>query len=169
MKRVLSYLVVLLVLLTCGACRRAAERAAGKIRIEAVEQILPKGLSSAEAVLRIANGTSHRLQVEQAEFVLHYKSTKALTIRLQEPFEVGRRTVERIPTRWRIQAGDPLAMLLLGRELLQGDPSQIFVSYSFGGRGGPARINLGEQTVPLSEFLRIFGVTLEDIKLHFNL
>ena len=43
MKRTLLYLSALLFLaLTMGSCRRAAENAARKIRIEAIEQITPK-------------------------------------------------------------------------------------------------------------------------------
>lgn len=169
MKRHLLLTCLLLTALTFGSCRRAAQKAAEKIRIEAVEQITPKGLSSAEAVIRIANGTGHRLELEQAEFVLHYRSAQVIAFRLQEGIAVDRRTTASIPTRWRIRLLDPLSILLIGRDLRNGDPSQIFVSYTLEGRGGPVRGNLGQQMMPLSDFLRIFGVTMSDIQHYLNL
>ena len=169
MKRTLYLTCLLLTALTLGSCRRAMQNAIRKIRIEAVEEITPKGLTSAEAVVRIANGTSHRLELEQAEFVLHHRSTGVIAFELREGFTVDRHTTVRVPTRWRIRLLDPLSILLLGRDFYNGDPSQITVSYHVEGRGGPIRVDRSREQVPLSDFLRTFGVTMEDLKHYVNL
>ena len=164
MKRNLLLLCLLCAALLSGSCRRAAERAAQKIRIEAVESITPKGLTSAEAVLRIANGTRYKLLLQEAQFTLCYQSSRVLTLRLYDGFEVPKRSVASVPTRWRIRIEDPLALLLVGRDVRAGEAANLFVSYTLAGRGGPASGNRTEEMVPLSDFLRTFGVTLEEIK-----
>lgn len=156
--------VLLLLVLTMGSCRRAAENAARKIRLEAVEKIEPKGLTGAEVTLRIANGTKHKLALTKAAFALHYKESKAVSIRLHESIEIGKLTTESIVTRWRLHIDDPLAVLLLGRDLRADDLSQIRISYAIEGRGGPASVNIARENVPLSDFLNIFGLTLQDVK-----
>ncbi len=169
MKRTLLYLSALLFLaLTMGSCRRAAENAARKIRIEAIEQITPKGLNGADVILRVANGTRHKLVLTKAVFEFYYRQDKAMSIRLHESVEIGKRTTESIMTRWKIRIDDPLIVLLLGRDLETDEPSQIFVSYSVEGRGGPASVNIAREKVPLSDFLTTFGVTLQDVKNHFQ-
>ncbi len=91
-----------------------------------------------------------------------------MSIRLHESVEIGKRTTESIMTRWKIRIDDPLIVLLLGRDLETDEPSQIFVSYSVEGRGGPASVNIAREKVPLSDFLNTFGVTLQDVKNHFQ-
>lgn len=163
MKKIFTYLLIALTL-SAVSCRRAAENAARKIRIEAVEEFRLRGLTGAEMVLRVANGTSHKLVLNQAEFSLYYNRNRAATIRLHESVEVGKRTTERVTTRWKLKTDDPLAMLLIVREIHANDPSQIYVSYALDGRGGPAHVNIAREMVPLSEFLNIFGITLQDVQ-----
>ena len=162
-KRVLLLLSVVIAL-SFGSCRRAAERAAQKIHIDALERIERKGLTGAEAVLRITNGTGYKLEVQRADFTLYYAGQRVGTIRLHEGIEVGKRTVESIATRWKISIDNPIALLLAGRALQADDPSQITVSCLIEGRGGPARVNIEREKMPLSDFLNIFGTTLQDVK-----
>lgn len=163
MKRIFAYLLIALTFSTVS-CRRAAENAARKIRIEAVEEFKLRGLTGAEMVLRVVNDTRHKLVLNQAEFSLYYNRSRAATVRLHESVEVGKRTTERVATRWKLKTDDPLAMLLIAREIHANDPSQIYVSYAIDGRGGPARVNIAREMVPLSEFLNIFGITLQDVQ-----
>ncbi|MCM1300164.1 MAG: hypothetical protein NC250_03425 [Alistipes senegalensis] len=162
-KHVLLLLAVA-VALSFGSCRRAAERAAQKIHIDAVERIERKGLTGAEAVLRITNGTGYKLELQRADFTLYYAGRRVGTIRLHEGIEVGKRTVESVVTRWKVAVDDPIALLLTGRALQADDPSQLSVSCIVEGRGGPARINIDREKMPLSDFLNIFGITLQDVK-----
>lgn len=157
-------MLLMILALSLGSCRRAAQKQAEKIRIEAVEQITPKGLTSAEAVLRIANGSAYRLQLRTAEFTLCYQREPLLRLLLHEGFELEKRTTRSVATRWRIRIVDPLALLLAGRDLQRSDASQMQVSYRLEGQGGPVPVNIAREMVPLSEFLRIFGVTLDDVK-----
>lgn len=159
---------ILLLVLTMGSCRRAAENAARKIKVEAIEKIEPKGLTGAEATLRIANGTKHKLALSKAVFVFHYRQDKVMSIRLHEGIEIGKLTTESIVTRWKLRIDNPLAMLLLSRDLHADDPSQIYVSYAIEGRGGPAAVNIARERIPLSDFLNIFDVTLQDVKKYFR-
>ena len=40
----------------------------------------------------------------------------------------------------------------------------VAVSFAVEGRGGPASVKNSEEMVPLSEFLNIFGLSLQDVK-----
>ena len=40
----------------------------------------------------------------------------------------------------------------------------IGVSFAIEGRGGPARVKISREMMPLSEFLNIFGLSLQDVK-----
>ncbi len=160
----LFLLLAVAIALSFGSCRRAAQRAAQKIHIDAIERIERKGLTGVEAVLRITNGTGYKLELQRADFTLYYGGRRVGTIRLHEGIEVGKRTVESVATRWKVTVDDPLALLLAGRALRADDPSQLAVSCIIEGRGGPARINIDRERMPLSDFLNIFGTTLQDVK-----
>ena len=146
MRRFLLFFVVSAVALSCASCRRAAERAREKIRLEAVEQVAPRGLSGVDVTLRVANGSGHRLVLESAEFDLYYEGSRAGGVTL------------------RLRIADPLACFALVRRLRAGDPSRICVSYDVRGHGGPVPVHLAEEMVPLSQFLRTFGLSIEDLK-----
>ena len=168
MKRILFTTLLALLALGMSSCRRMAEKAAQKIRIEGVESVTPKGLSSAEAVLRITNGTSHKLLLRDVKFELFYQTNHVLTIKLQEEVEVAKRSSGPVATRWRIRINDPLALLLIGRDLAQENTSNLYIRYTVEGRGGPVAVNQTSEQMPLSDFLRIFGVSLDDIKPHIH-
>ena len=164
MRRFLLFFVVSAVALSCASCRRAAERAREKIRLEAVEQVAPRGLSGVDVTLRVANGSGHRLVLESAEFDLYYAGSRAGGVTLREAVEVPKRTTLSAETRWRLRIADPLACFALVRRLRAGDPSRICVSYDVRGHGGPVPVHLAEEMVPLSQFLRTFGLSIEDLK-----
>lgn len=163
MRRTLYLLLLTTLLLTGGGCRRMAQRAAQKIHIEGIEQLRPQGLSAAEVVFRVTNGTGYKLQLNDAQFDVYYKGAPFLTIRLAERVEVPKRTTASIPTRWRIRIADPLTLLLVGRDWMQREVSQLTVDYTLEGRGGPVPVKRQRKGVPLSEFLRTFGVSLDAI------
>ena len=41
---------------------------------------------------------------------------------------------------------------------------QVAVSCRIRGRGGPVRVNISQEMMPLSDFLNIFGLTLQDVQ-----
>ena len=50
------------------------------------------------------------------------------------------------------------------KKIREDDISKIGVSFAIEGRGGPARIKISREMMPLSEFLNIFGLSLNDVK-----
>ena len=40
----------------------------------------------------------------------------------------------------------------------------VGISFAVEGRGGPARVKISREMMPLSEFLNIFGLSLQDVK-----
>lgn len=164
MRRFLLLMLLSAAALSFASCRRAAERAREKIRLEAVERVTPRGLSGFDATLRVANGSGHRLVLESAEFDLYYQGSRAGGVTLREAVEVPKRTTLSVETRWRLRIADPLACYALVRRLRADDPSQICVSYDVRGRGGPVPVHLADEMVPLPQFLRMFGLTIEDLK-----
>ena len=45
-----------------------------------------------------------------------------------------------------------------------GEIGQVAVSCRIRGRGGPVRVNISQEMMPLSDFLNIFGLTLQDVQ-----
>lgn len=163
MRRYLLWIVALTVAFSAPSCRRAAEKAREKIRIEAVEAVERHGLSGFDAVLRITNGTGYKLLLETAELELYYGDRRIGEVALREGVEVPKHVTVSVPTRWRLRISDPLALYVLARQLKEGDLSQISVSFAAKGRGGPAKVDVSQKMIPLPQFLNIFGLSTDDL------
>lgn len=163
MRKYLLLIAALTVAFSMTSCRRAAEKAREKIRIEAVEAVERHGLSGFDAVLRVKNGTGYKLALETAEMELFYGGRKIGDVALRERIEVPKRATVSVPTRWRLRISDPLALYMLTRKLQQGDLSQVAVSFAMKGRGGPAKVDISQEMMPLPQFLHIFGLSEDDL------
>lgn len=164
LKRNFLYLLLLAVVLSAGSCRRAVEKAADKIRLLGVEKVERQGLTGAEVVVRIDNGSGYNLTLSSAEIGIHYGSSCVGTVVLCQPVEVTRRSVASVTTRWRIRISDPLALYLLVRKVGAGELDQIALSCRAEGKGGPAPVKFSREKVPLSEFLNTFGLSIQDVE-----
>ncbi len=162
-KNVLLSISLILLALTFGSCRRMTEEAVRKIRIEAVEEFRLLGLTNAEMVLRIANGTRHTIKLDQVELTIHYKERPAITLQLHEGIKINKRTTESIATRWKLKT-EGLTMMLVARDIRNDDPSQIRVSFCIEGHAGLVHIDITHEKMPLSDFLSIFGITWQELK-----
>lgn len=161
-------LCLLLTALSAASCRRAVERAAAKVRFEGIERVERRGLTGVEAVLRVANGSGYGLELDAARADIYYGASRVGDIRLCEGVRVPRRTTMSVATQWQLRIADPLALYMVARRLRSGDMSQIAVSYDVSGRGGPAPVNISGDRVPLSDFLNIFGLTLQDVATYLD-
>lgn len=168
MRKYLFYTLLLAVGLSAASCRRAVEKARENIRVEAVEKIERKGLTGAEVVLRVKNGTGYKLMLKNARMDVYYSGSRVGDIRLREGVEVPRRTTASVQMEWQLRIADPLALYVLTKRIRENDFSQVTVSYAVEGRGGPAPVNISRDMVPLSEFLNIFGLTLQDVSNYLN-
>lgn len=162
--RMLFCILLLWVVLPLGSCRRMAEKAQRNIRLEAVEKARRQGLSGAEIVLRVKNGTGHKLKLEKASLTVYYAGGVVTKVALREPAEAPRRATASVTTLWRIRTSDPMALHVMTKKIREDDISKIGVSFSIEGRGGPARIKISREMMPLSDFLNIFGLSLNDVK-----
>lgn len=163
MKKILLYLLLAGVLVMSGSCRKAAEKARENIRIEAVEKFERHGMTGAEVVLRVMNDTGYKLSVESAQLDVFYAGSLVGNIRLREGVEVDRRTTASVAMLWQLRIADPLALYALMQKIKQRDFSDVTVSYAVKGRGGPAKVNISREMVPVPEFLNTFGLTLQNI------
>lgn len=164
MKKGLLFLLVFAATLPLGSCRRAVERAAEKIRVEAVEKVERQGLTSARVTVRIANGTAHKLVLNAATVDIHYGTGRAASIVLRNEVSIESRTTRSVETEWQVKVSDLLALYALTRKVASDDISQIFVSVTAEGRGGPVPVNISREMMPLSDILNTFGMTLQDVK-----
>ena len=163
-KRLLLLGLLLAATLPLGSCGRAVERARERIRLEAVESVRRLGFSGAEAVVRVRNDSRGRLVLREADLEFFLGGRPVLSARLHRQVEVPRRTTERVVTRWRLQILDPMALPVLTGRLRAGEIGQVAVSCRIRGRGGPVRVNISQEMMPLSDFLNIFGLTLQDVQ-----
>ena len=136
-----------------------AEKAQRNIRLEAVEKARRQGLSGAEIVLRVKNGTGHKLKLEKASLTVYYAGGVVTKVALREPAEAPRRATASVTTLWRIRTSDPMALHVMTKKIREDDISKIGVSFAVEGRGGPARVKISREMMPLSEFLNIFGLS----------
>ncbi|MCM1151202.1 MAG: hypothetical protein NC209_05480 [Alistipes sp.] len=160
--------VLLLLCVGMSSCRRAAEKAREKIRIEAVEQVEMHGLTALDLVLRVRNDSGYKLRVEHAALDIFYGTTFVAGAVLREPLFVPRRTTQSLATQWRLRLSDPLAAYALVRRLRRDDISAVSVSFAVAGQGGPAAVNISRERVPLSEFLNTFDLDLQQLKNYFQ-
>lgn len=162
------WLVALVALALLPGCRRAAEKASRKIRIEAVEAVERHALSGIDLTLRVQNGTRYKLVLREASLGLWYNGTKAGEVILRGAVEMPRRTTASIETRWKFRIEDPVALYLIVRRIRAGDVASVGVSYEAKGRGGPARMHISQPMMPLSDFLRTFGLTMDELQTYLG-
>lgn len=160
--------VVLLSALGLPSCRRAAEKARRNIRIEAVEQIDRHALSGMDLTVRVHNGSRYKLLLSQAELEVWYAGSCIGSVQLREGVAIPRRTTQSVTLRWKFRIDDPFGLYALARKLRRDDLSQVEVGFRVKGRGGPAAVNIRKERMPLSDFLRIFGIGIDDIKTYMN-
>lgn len=161
-----KYLILLLAIVAVAvlpSCRGAVEKARRNIRVEKIEKIERYGLSGFDLTLRVKNDTRYRLRLDTVSLALFYDDSRVGTISLREGVEVPKRTTLNVTTQWRLRISDPLALYVVGKKLEAGDLSPLSVSVLVQGRGGPARIDISRERVPLSQFLATFNLSVEDI------
>ena len=95
---------------------------------------------------------------------VYYAGGVVTKVALREPAEAPRRATASVTTLWRIRTSDPMALHVMTKKIREDDISKIGVSFAIEGRGGPARIKISREMMPLSEFLNIFGLSLNDVK-----
>ena len=163
-KKCLFYVVLLSVALMAGSCRRAVEKVGRKIRFEGIERVERQGLTGAEVVVRIENGSAYRLTLASAQIGIYYGEALVGTLMLSDPVELDRRTTADVSTRWRLRISDPLALYVMIRRVKAGEFGQIALSCSLEGRGGPAPVKFSREKMPLSDFLNTFGLSIQDVE-----
>ncbi|WP_297932152.1 hypothetical protein [uncultured Alistipes sp.] len=168
MRRLLLCLLVAAAACAATSCRRAVERSASKIRIEAVGRPVVLGPTAFELPLTVDNGSAHRLRLGAASLALRCGDARALELRLAGEVCIERRTRVETETRWRMRIADPLALYVVVERLRRGELSDLAVDYAVEGRGGPAAVNISRERVPLSEFLNTFGLTTDDVVRFFR-
>ncbi|MEG0789018.1 MAG: hypothetical protein RSB23_02075 [Alistipes sp.] len=168
MRKLIVLFVVMMTAVSLSSCQKAIEKARRNIRVEAVEQVEVHALSGVDITLRVMNNTGHRLSLHTAELKLFYDSNYVGNAVLREAVEVPKRATTSITTRWKVKISDPIALYLMSKKINQGDISLLAVSFDLTGKGGPAPITISQQMIPLSDFLRIFGVSIEEVKNRFK-
>lgn len=168
MKGRLAVLLCAALALCFVSCRRAAERSGRDIRVEAVEDIVLHGLAGADLTLLVRNGSRVGISLREAELDLCLEGRPVAGMRLGDEVFVPRRSVQRIVLRWEFRLDDPLALYALSRRLGRGETTGVTVNLRAVGRGGPAAINIRRDGVPLSDFLRIFGVKPDELRNYLN-
>ncbi len=121
------------------------------------------GLSSLELSLRATNDTRRNLRLREADFDLYWGGNRVARVVLMEEVTLPRRTTGCIATRWRVRVDDPLTFYVAARRIGRGDVDRATVSWHVRGRYGVASANLSQEKVPLSDFLRNFGLSVDDL------
>lgn len=163
--RLAAACLLILLLASCSGARMRE-----KIRIEGIERVRPQGFSHLLLVLRTANDSGHNLKIKELSLDFYRPSAVAptLTATLMDPVVLHGRTVESLPTKWRLEYADMLAWMPLLQALSQGNFNGWRVSLRIRGRCGLAPINISSEALPLSAILRTFGIDTENLEKFVN-
>ncbi len=159
----LRYLVLTLLLLSLGGCRRTMDKIIQKIHLDRIEEVRPIGLTGVEIDVTATNGTAYNLQLANTTVVLFYKGARVATMQLIEPLTLNKRSSTRLTSQWAIKIANPLALLPVARDLRQGNLSSLTVNLSLEGRGGPLRKTIEREQMAFSDFLAIFGLEVDQL------
>lgn len=168
-RRLLPLVWMLAAVLPMTSCRKAVEKARENIKLEAIEKVQLTGLTGIEAVVRIMNETSYKLRLENASADILYAGGKAATVTLNGAVEVPPHTTCSVSSSWKISISNPITVYQLIRKVKADDISQVTVTFSAEGQGGPVPVKIARENVPLSDILDIFGMTLQDAKKYIPL
>ncbi len=162
-QRSLLWLLVGLSLLL-SSCSSTVQKMRRKVKLEGIEDVRPTSLSSVRIDFRIMNQTAYNLHLKDAVAHLYYRDNCIGTMRLKERVEVPKRTAsELFTTDWAVEVGNPLSLLPILGKVRSGDLSELWVDLELEGRGGPVPVNLSREKMPLSDFLRTFGVDTDNM------
>lgn len=162
-QRSLLWLLVGLSLLF-SSCSGTVQKMRRKVKLEGIEDVRPTSLSSVRIDFRIMNQTAYNLHLKDAVAHLYYRDNCIGTMRLKERVEVPKRTASEVfPTDWAVEIGNPLSLIPILGKVRSGDLSELWVDLELEGRGGPVPVNLSREKMPLSDFLRTFGVDTDNM------
>lgn len=159
-KNLLRIFAALLLLLPLGSCRNVARRTAERIRIEGIGQVRTQGFTHLLLGLRTVNDSGRNLRLTEAEIALYAPGAAepVATAVLLEPLLLRRRTTAVLATKWRIDYAQALGWLPLLRALDSGNLDGWQISLRAKGRCGLVSRNISEERIPVSVFLRTFGI-----------
>lgn len=150
--------------LLLSSCSGTVQKMRRKVKLEGIEDVRPTSLSSVRIDFRIMNQTAYNLHLKDAVAHLYYRDNCIGTMRLKERVEVPKRTAsELFTTDWAVEIGNPLSLLPILGKVRSGDLSELWVDLELEGRGGPVPVNLSREKMPLSDFLRTFGVDTDNM------
>ena len=158
MRKIWIIVLLISVSLTLTSCRGKIERMRQKVKLEQIDAVRPMGLTRLDVDLTATNGTGYKLQLTSATVVFLVHDAKVATLQLIEPIVLPRRSTEQLATSWSVKIHNPLALLAVAQQFRKGEQDSISVQMLLEGRGGPVPINIERGPMPLSEFLRIFGL-----------
>ncbi len=169
MKRWLTVSLLLAMMLSLGSCSNTMQKMRRKVQFQGIESVELTSLSTIRMDVRIKNQTAHNLHLRDAVAHLYYRDREVGSLRLQEQVEVPRRTDSEVFTSyWLVDVGNPLSLLPILGKVRGGDLSELWVDLELEGRGGPMPVNLSRGKMPLSDFLRTFGVDAKSLTNIFN-
>ncbi|MBR5819645.1 MAG: hypothetical protein IKY68_00115 [Alistipes sp.] len=164
MKKLLKLSLLVALAFSFASCSNTMQKMRSKVKLQGVEDIRPTSLSSVRIDLRVMNKTAYNLHLKDAVANLYYRENCIGTMRLKEQVEVPKRTESEVfETYWAVEIGNPLSLLPLVAKLRSGDLSEYWVNLELEGRGGPVPVNLSREKMPLSDFLRSFGVDSKNL------
>ncbi|MDO4758066.1 MAG: hypothetical protein Q4A18_02235 [Rikenellaceae bacterium] len=156
--RILAILLVAFSL-GLGSCSKSISKMRQKVALQGIEDVRVVSLSSVQIDFRIQNETAYNLHLKDAVAHLYYRDEVIGTMTLRDRVEVPRKTKSEVfSTMWNVDLGNPLKLLPILGKVRSGDLSELWVNLELEGRGGPVPVNLSRQKMPLSDFLRTFGV-----------
>lgn len=168
-KKWLTMSLLMAVLLSLGSCSNTMQKMRRKVKFEGIESVTPTSLSTIQIEVRIKNQTAYNLYLQDAVAHLYYRDREIGSLRLQEQVKIPRRTESEVfRSNWLVDVGNPLSLLPILGKVRQGDWSELWVDLEMEGRGGPVPVNLSREKMPLSDFLRTFGVDAESLTNIFN-
>lgn len=155
MRLLLHILLATLLLLGGVGCSGFARRI-GPPTIERIERL---GSSGVEISLLIPNRSGKRLTIHEATIYFYYKGTPLATAELRGKALIEKRCDNHLTTRWKVEADDPAALLLLEKRISESNFEALSIDYRAQVQIGAMKKTFSAEQVPLCEILYNFVPT----------
>lgn len=154
---------LLLVAVACGAagCGRSLQR---KILFEGVERFEQHGTAGFDLALRVDNRSGRDLRLERGELLLYMDGVETCRATLVGAAVAPRRMRSAPGMRWRMRVADPLRWRVCEKRIREGEIDRIGVSFDARVSAGAAGKNISAEMMPLSDFLAIFELSIDDLR-----
>lgn len=167
-ERFVTVAMVMVLILTGTSCNRSKKGenrgAKPEFKIEKVESINPKGITSYDVQLLVKNSTRYGCMLQQATVDVFYSGSKLGSVLSDEEVEVPKRTTASVTLPIVLKIDNPIALYGAYGKIQRGEIDKITLALKATVKVAGVKRTVERNNIPLSEVLSMFGADASDLK-----